>query len=156
MKGGEMLVIGIDPGQSGGIAFHFGDAVEVCRMPATERDLYELLNSAWDRMEWDIKCFLEKVGAMPGQGIASTWKFAQHYGSIRMALVSLDIPLQTVAPRVWQKAVGIVPRGKSETKTQFKNRLKARAQELFPKINVTLATCDALLIAEYGRREIHD
>jgi hypothetical protein len=34
-----------------------------------------------------------------------------------------------------------------------KNVSKRRAQELFPQLKVTHATADALLIAEYGRRQ---
>ena len=33
-----------------------------------------------------------------------------------------------------------------------KNALKANAQRMFPKLNPTLETSDALLIAEYGRQ----
>ena len=38
------------------------------------------------------------------------------------------------------------------SKTEWKNKLKAKAQQLFPGEKVTLATCDSLLIAEYGRK----
>ena len=44
--------------------------------------------------------------------------------------------------------------GKSSgSKTEWKNKLKAKAQQLFPvwSKRITLATADALLIAEYGR-----
>lgn len=40
-----------------------------------------------------------------------------------------------------------------ESKQSFKNRLKDKAQQLFPREKVTLATADALLIAEYARRQ---
>ena len=36
-------------------------------------------------------------------------------------------------------------------KTEWKNILKKKAQQLFPYAKVTLATSDALLICEYGR-----
>lgn len=39
-----------------------------------------------------------------------------------------------------------------ETKTAFKNRLKAKASQLYPSLKVTLATADALLIATYCQR----
>jgi hypothetical protein len=46
--------------------------------------------------------------------------------------------------------------GKSSehTKTEWKNRLKAKAQQLFPQQSkhITLKTADALLIAEYARK----
>ncbi len=35
----------------------------------------------------------------------------------------------------------------------FKNRLKGFAQQLYPLQKITLATADAFLIAEFGRRK---
>ena len=102
---------------------------------------------------------IEKVHSFPGQGVASSFKFGMGFGGLIMALVSSGIPFEFVTPRVWQKAMGITPREKSnrsdftESKTQFKNRLKAKAQQLFPAVRVTLKTSDALLIAEYCRRK---
>jgi hypothetical protein len=48
--------------------------------------------------------------------------------------------------------LGIRPRGRGESKGKFKSRLKATAQHLFPRRQLNLENCDALLIAEYCRR----
>jgi hypothetical protein len=94
-----------------------------------------------------------------------------------MALIAAGIRFEDVPPQKWQKALGIAPRksGKTkmvssaddpkvpflctelrevggESKTVFKNRLKAKAQQLFPEQKVTLATADALLLLEYCTR----
>jgi hypothetical protein len=55
-----------------------------------------------------------------------------------------------VRPQKWQ---GYLSLGKSEgDKTKWKNKLKQRAQSLFPSLDVTLATADALLLLEYGNK----
>ncbi len=83
----------------------------------------------------------------------SMFSFAMGYGGLRMALRGNEIPFDAVVPIKWQRAMGIAARKKGETQVSHKNRIKARAQQLFPTIKVTLATCDALLLAEYCRRQ---
>jgi len=92
---------------------------------------------------------------MPKQGVASSFKFGMNYLFLRACLVSCEIPFAEVTPRTWMKALAIRTRRKTETTTQWKNHLKQIAQQLFPQQPVTLATCDALLIAEYCRRLPH-
>ena len=141
---------GIDPGKNGGIANIVGSQSSARKMPPTERDVCDLLeNMIVSGVE---KFYIERVASMPGQGVASSFKFGVSYGTLRGMLIALKIPFEEVTPRKWQKGIGIKARDKNESKTEFKNRLKAKAQQLFPHINMTLANCDAILIAEYGRR----
>lgn len=140
--------IGIDPGQSGGIAI-LSNKNEVIKMPSTEKDIWEW----FDFHKNNCFAIIEKVHSMPGQGVASTFKFGKGYGGLRMALIAAGIPFDEVTPRMWQKSLGITSKAKTESKTEFKNRLKAKAQQLFPQIKMTLSICDALLIAEYNRRK---
>jgi len=148
-----MIYIGIDVGKSGGIAMIVGDSVGAVKMPDTERDIYEkILDATLYKDYKSIFCYIEKVHSMPKQGVKSVWTFAENYGNLRMALIAAKIPFEAITPQTWQKGLGIVKRGKEEGKTKFKNRLKAKAQELFPELKITLATADALLIAEYCRR----
>lgn len=143
-----MYYLGIDPGQNGGIVLldERGRVARAEKMPATEADIW---NAIPDGMEHDVTAMLEKVHSMPGQGVASTFKFGMGYGGLRMALIASSVPFDDVTPQKWQKALGIVPRKPSESKTAFKNRLKSRSQILFPREKVTLSVCDALLIAHY-------
>ena len=80
---------------------------------------------------------------MPGQGVASSFKFGQNYGTLRMALVAAGIPFDTVTPQKRQHVMHCMSKGD-------KNVTKRRAQELFPDITITHAKADALLIAAYG------
>lgn len=147
----EKVVIGIDPGMSGGIAVLTcdGAVIEVFNMPQTMADLYESLLE----FKEDAVCYLEDVGhGMPGQSSKATATFARHCGHIEMALLALGISTHTVTPNKWMKSYQL---GKSSDyeKREWKNRLKSKAQQLFPKQKVTLSVCDALLIAEYGRKQ---
>lgn len=143
--------IGIDPGAHGGIAVldSGGAVVEVRKMPETPQDLLDFL----EKYKEESFCTLERVGGMPGNGGSAMFNFGKGYGHLQMALLALGIPTEDVTPNKWEKSYQLGTSGKY-TKTEWKNRLKAKAQQLFPSLGkrITLATCDALLIAEYGRR----
>lgn len=141
--------MGIDPGEKGAIAILSadGDVIDVVNMPCTPMDMLDYFRSHCD----GVKCVLENVGhGMPGQSSASTAKFARHNGWLEMALMATGISTEKVTPQKWQKAFQM-HRKKNEGKTDYKNRLKACAQQHFPTVKVTLNNADALLIAEYCR-----
>ena len=147
-----MHIIGIDPGQSGGIARMVeysgaGFVVKTWPMPQTEKDIADLLADLVTELLWGASdaVYLERVHTMPGQGIASSGKFMMHYGFLRGVLVALGIPFEEVSPLKWQRALGCLSGGD-------KNVTKQKAQQLFPHLTITHKTADALLIAEYGRR----
>lgn len=152
-------LIGIDPGKKGGIAVLCGDGtvVDVVSMPDTPQDLLEFLRDV-TAYDGTCKCYLEKVGGMPGNGGSAMFNFGKGYGWIEMALLSLEIPTVTVTPQKWQSVYGVgsssIMRSSAAEKKEHKNKLKAVAQGLFPSLGkrITLETCDSLLIAEYGRR----
>lgn len=145
------IYIGIDPGQSGGLASIALDRIALEKMPPTERDIWDWISFLGGRS--DVTAIIEKVHSFPGQGVSSTFKFGMGFGGLKMALTAAMIPYEEVDPHRWQKALGIHPRKKTEDKKKFKTRLKAFAQKLFPRVEgITLETCDALLIAEFARR----
>lgn len=149
------VYIGVDPGKNGGIAIFLpGQEPYAVPMPETRQDLWHVF-SAFKGCQ--VFCYIEKVqGYMGPEGEApgsAMFNFGCNYGLLLMALVAAEIPHEEVPPQQWQKGLHIPPREKKETKTQWKNRLKQKAQGLFPKIKVTLAIADALLIAEYTRRK---
>lgn len=145
--------MGIDPGKSGGIAEvpqHGVEPIIRDAMPDTLKDIWHVIESgAGDTIT--TFCLIEKVHSMPGQGVASTFAFGRNFGQLEMALTAAEIPFDYVTPTKWQKEFGLSGR-KDESKTEKKNRHKALAQQLFPKIQITHAIADALLIAEYCRR----
>jgi len=144
------MFIGIDPGGSGGLCCLGPDYFELSAMPETERDVWDWF--AWYADRKDTFAFIEKVHSMPGNGVASMFKFGMNYGMLRLALIAAKIPFEEITPQHWQKEMKIQPKGKNESSTSHKNKLKGKAQQLFPKAKLTLKTADALLIAEYCRR----
>jgi hypothetical protein len=155
-----MRFLGIDPGVSGGMVFIDGEAVCLTAMPKTERDIWEWIEGCKydeNRYSHSVLAVIEKVGgyvaghAAPGSAM---FNFGWSYGGLRMALTAADIPFEEVTPQRWQKSLRITPRNRDDSKTKWKNKLKGVAQRLFPGVQVTLATCDALLIVEYLRREL--
>ena len=158
----KTFFIGIDPGKAGGMAVvdDGGMAVDVAAMPDTPYDLYMLLKEYADGAAIkgaSVVCCLEKVGGMPGQGGSSMFTFGRSYGWLEMALLSLGITTSVVTPQKWQRYYQVgassITRSSAAEKREHKNKLKQRAQQLFPYLGkkITLKTCDALLIAEYCR-----
>ncbi len=157
--------LGIDPGASGGIAILTPDGIaQVFRIPKTESDLAQLFESRIvpARIAY---CLIERVHSFPGAGVASMFTFGRNAGILIGLLLAHSIPFEEMEPRTWQKALGIPARVKrpknpkpmmqypaEESHTEFKNRLRSKAQTLFPALDITLATADALLIAEVARR----
>lgn len=156
---GTQFYIGIDPGASGGLAVirktEGKYAATAIKMPDTPRDIWD-----WIRQGSSTNTFavIEKVGGfvkgnpVPGSAM---FNFGKGAGWLEMALIGAWIPYEEAMPQKWQKALGIPPKKKDETKTAWKNRLKKKAQQLFPTLeagSITLATADALLIATYCQR----
>lgn len=153
-QGTPQWFMGLDPGASGGLALVNldGNVTRAVVMPPTERDLLEWVRSVVNVNRSVMAC-VEQVSGHVGkeQPGSAMFNFGCNYGMLRMALTACDVKYDLVNPRRWQKVCSISPRESSETRTQWKNRMKARAQQLFPGTKVTLAVADALLIAEYCR-----
>lgn len=139
-------IIAIDPGAKGGIVVKSESGyLHVHKMPETPTDLLELLT----QYEYNSTCYLEKVGGMPGMGGSSMFNFGRGYGHIEMALLALKIPTVTVTPHKWQKELQMGTKGDRST-SEWKNHLKAKAQQLYPDQKFTLDTADAALICHYA------
>lgn len=160
----QQIYLGIDPGAGGGIAIIHGNKVSCYPMPDTETDLWNVIEGVAEimRLHYGGFALLEQVGGFVGKGEgekgggrangSAMFKFGANYGDCRMALVASGIPHERWPPAKWLKFLGIPNKKKGETRSEWKNRLKGHAQQLFPQVKVTLATADALLIAEACRR----
>lgn len=152
-----MIYLGIDPGANGGLAAIFDppplgeSGINLRTLPETRLELWTLISNY---RNLGVVAVLEKVGGYiqgnPTPG-STMFNFGEIYGAIHMALIAAGIPFRCVTPQRWQQFFDIPKKG-SRTTSQFKNLLKKKAIELFPTSTPTLATADALLIAEYCRR----
>jgi Holliday junction resolvasome RuvABC endonuclease subunit len=144
------LFIGIDPGGSGGLAaLHETGVVEaVDAMPATEAEICDWFARLRERAYSLRYAVIERVWSSPQMGVRSAFTFGRSYGGLLMALAARQVPHSEVTPKKWQAEMGCLSGGD-------KNVTKRRAQQLFPSLGrgITHATADALLIAEYARRE---
>lgn len=142
--------LGLDLGINGAtvVLNKDGTVYEVFNTPETRSDFITRY-----KMYTKTKCFCitEKVASMPQNGVKASHTFGVIVERTLFTLELCKIPFQEVTPQVWMKSY-LLKRDKEETKTAWKNRLKAFAQQLFPNEKITLATADAFLIAEYCRQ----
>ena len=143
--------IGIDPGKSGGIAVICDNCIEVKKCPETVHDMALLFAlTLQETPPSRTLVMIEKVWARPHDGRASVFTFAGNYGQWQGIVASHEIKPHYVTPQVWMKAMGCPPKLKKQVR---KNHLKAMAKEMYPKLSkkMTLATADAMLIADYAK-----
>jgi hypothetical protein len=165
------IYVGVDPGAKGGIAVLIEGAVAMHKMPETDGDLWKIFRELdlearpMYHSHRRIFCVVERIDPRPTGWVdkaSGGWKSSilrstcLLYGSfctVTALLLAAGIPQEVVAPREWQKKLGLRGKKKGETASQWKNYLKAQAQALFPTEQVTLQTADALLLADYCRRK---
>lgn len=147
-----MIYIGIDPGLSGALAMisEGREAKVVSWDPEAYRDALASVSAA---NEYAVAC-LEKVSAMPGQGVTGMFNFGKNYGHIIGLLEANGISYELVRPQKWKKEFGI---------TGDKNRSIAVCKRLFPGVSLRRTDrcrkdddgmAEALLMAEYARRRL--
>jgi crossover junction endodeoxyribonuclease RuvC len=129
-----MIYAGCDPGLNGALAFFDIEkgnlsvidmpTVEVKRGAKMKREVSPAGVANILRIAGRIDMLiLERVNAMPGQGVSSVFSFGRSAGIIEGCVAALNIPMTIVPPQTWQKAVNL--RG-------GKDGARQRAMELFP------------------------
>lgn len=165
-----MIIMGVDPGLNGGVAFlnDNGRLLHYQRMPIkpvmhdgkkTAKRIIDIAQVAAmvAKME-PTQVYVEQVHAMPQQGITSTFTFGMGYGMILGLVYALDAIMETrlVTPQRWQ---GFLYGKGYRQDLEPKGRALAKFSELWPSLveeNVTHdGIVDAILIAEYGRRQLN-
>jgi hypothetical protein len=143
----ERYFIGVDPGASGSICAINETAFPVLTLSLkdkTDHDIREALLLVVGA-GLPMSGVLERVHAMPKQGVSSTFKFGASFGALGAHLVWAGVRFELVTPHKWQASLGCLSRGN-------KNVTKRKAQEMFPTVRVTHAIADGLLLAVYALR----
>jgi crossover junction endodeoxyribonuclease RuvC len=96
------------------------------------------------------QALIEKVSSFPGQGVASSFTFGQVYGEILGAVRVMALSYSTITPARWTRE--FVTQSSKKSKAEKKNSLFLAAKELFPDHKIYKAWADAVLLAEYARR----
>ena len=147
-----MIHIGIDPGKNGGLAW-IKDSGKAEAERLNIETLASRLRVITGNGSIPSKCYVEKVHSMPKQGVASTFSFGTNYGFILGVLTAVGVNYELVQPSTWKKAMSVT----ADKRTSIR-----RCKELFPDVDLkATARCkkdhdgmaEALLIAEYGRRQ---
>lgn len=152
------IYLGVDPGRNGGLAALSADGtvLSLLKMPDVPEGILEWLRER-EEGGGSLHAALEKVGgytktAGPQPG-SHMFNFGTFYGWAEMALAARNVDRRVkVSAARWQRDLGIPARKRDESKPQYKRRLKATAEEMFPGVQTTLHTADALLLAEWCRR----
>jgi crossover junction endodeoxyribonuclease RuvC len=152
----DTVYVGIDPGRSGAIAVLYPDgAADAWDMPGDEREIADCLRDISilaALADQKVMAALEKVGAMPGQGVTSMFTFGQSVGVIKGCLAALRIPMLLVTPQRWQKIVF----DSAAKPTDRKAASLYLARRMFPTVKLNLkkdhGKADALLIATWLKR----
>jgi hypothetical protein len=167
-----VLIVGIDPGVSGGIAalderchLKFKTAMPVMTVEKQSKTKAgnkrkgteyraELIAQIIKQLNPD-RVFIEKQQAMPKQGAVSMFTLGTGYGLLRGICVGLGVSTHLVRPTVWQKDILNAARGDTKNKSilfctttwpslDFRENDRCRVDHD--------GICDAVCIAEYGRR----
>ena len=141
------LIIGIDPGKTGAIVYHYTgtQGVEAVKMPKDGHQFRDFLKRIIRPGDKPI-VFIERVHIRPTDGKVSAAKFKSHYDNLIFVLETLDLPFVQIVPITWQKGLHIWKKG--EEKKDRKNRFKEIAASRHPNLKVYLWSADALLIWE--------
>lgn len=141
--------VGIDPGQAGGIAIIHSD-LSVDVYPYSSDKLIEICKDTLIGAS-NIHVAVEKVHAMPHQGVTSMFTFGQGYGKILGILEAFGIGYELVTPQKWKGFFEI----RADKQTSIR-----KAKFLFPDVDLRRTSrcrtdsdglAEALLIADYVR-----
>lgn len=123
----ELCIAAFDPGSSSGaVAFYFRSfpaQIAAEDLPVVDGQVdAATLAARLEQMRPDV-AIIERVAAMPKQGVASTFKFGTAFGIIIGVVASLKIPAHFVAPGRWKRSLGL---------GADKEEARARALQLWP------------------------
>src|SRR4249919_1260736 len=155
-----MRVLGVDPGAGGALAMLDTDlaALVVCDMPvavvrvgkAQRRQISEIWLADTLKLYEPDQAFIERVHALPKQGVTSSFTFGMAYGMVRGVLAALSVPITLVTPQEWKRSFRLGP---------DKNEARIVAARLFPAnaANFTRVRDDgraeAALLALFGANQ---
>jgi hypothetical protein len=123
----QVCIAAFDPGSSSGaVAFYFTSHpghISAADLPVVAGQVDPAtLAARLNQMRPDV-AVIERVAAMPRQGVSSTFKFGTAYGILQGVVAALEIPVHFVTPGRWKKHFGL---------SAEKEESRARALHLWP------------------------
>lgn len=143
-----MICVGIDPGAKGSMCILKGNEVEFYDFNLREyiKTLYTLKGDYNS-----IMVAVEKVHAMPNQGVSSTFSFGQRLGELEGMLMTIGMPYELVAPKDWQKACGIPAKSDKKAIAEVIQKLYPTAELYGDKGGLRDGRSDSLGLAHFIR-----
>ena len=158
------VIVGIDPGLTGGIAFISTDgtgiAVASQRTPILsvggkrDYDIPGMRRTLCDH-PYEIKMVcIERVHTLPRDGRVGAFRFGTGYGIWLGMIGALQLPSMEVTPQRWQATMlAGLPRG-PKTKVSAVRASTSLFPTLPLKVKADWGIADAALLAEYARRKL--
>ena len=153
-----MIVLGVDPGLSGGLAVIAGITgssprlIEAVDVPTTgekaKRRVDVATVLAFLQTHSPEHAFIERAQAMPEQGSSSGFIYGRAVGALEASIDGMQIPLTVIESTAWKKAHALIKCGKEDS--------RQRAIRLFPGNHNFFARvkdhnrAEAALIAYFG------
>lgn len=159
------MIIGIDPGVGGAIAWLDGSCVNAVDMPCVEirgkrhvcpHTLHRILtgpafrDGVASRAGSVDAVVLEHVQGVQGTGATSAFSFGRSFGVIEGVLAGLELPCVLVRPQRWTKELG-VSRDKGSHRAAA-SRLWPQQASLFARVKDD-GRADAALLAHWYARK---
>jgi len=154
-----MRVCGIDPGATGAICvLDSHDPAHVALLDLKKKGVHEIYEWLGNELpvyppKLNSKIWVEDIHSMYGMSAKSNFSFGRNLGTVlTIAELIIDVTPNTVAPKVWQKYIGVTAKGKA-----IKKQVAKIAQYLYPQAELhgkrgglLDGRSDALMIAYYG------
>jgi len=157
------MIIGIDPGCSGAVVILDDNGGYIAHLDtplikvgsknrvnaaAVAAFIRDTINAQPFHHTSLVHAFIEQVGAMPKQGVASMFTFGHATGVMEGVIAGAGIAVTHVTPQAWKKSAGLIG--------SDKDAARSRAIMLYPllreldAIGKGQAIADAILIARHG------
>ena len=146
------LLIGVDPGLSGGVAiislatrellsgWTFTSSDGMLNVP----DLLTRLDELHPLKVRQV--VVEQVGSMPRQGVSSTFTFGRAYGTVEGVIQSYRWPIAHITPAQWKRKLGM-PKDDKDGPRQWAQRQWPNAADLLATKVRGQAIADAAALA---------
>ena len=150
--------LGIDPGKNGAAVLlndygQIGHCWDTPTLQAAGKTVYntaDMCGIIYIARRAGADIAIERVHAMPGQGVTSTFSFGEGFGLWLGMIAMAELPLTYVTPQAWQKTqLAGMPKGKGSARLRAKQLWPACT--LFDRVKDD-GRADAALIARHHQQ----
>ncbi len=124
------MIIGIDPGLTGALVLmtDHGAIMHIEDMPVSAKTngkgkqvnavmLSDIISDLCDIAGSEPLVVIERVSAMPGQGVTSMFGFGRSLGVIEGVTAALGLSVRWVTPQKWKKHFSLLKKDKDASRT---------------------------------------